>query len=277
LTEIREILFPSDLSPASDRAFEHVRVLAEAFEARVTLFHALGPALAARPPSPEDEERAWALAAEQARRSLEERAQRLAGPQEVIVRQGVSAVRALVDLAILDLMRSRRPDLTVMASSGQGGLSGLLLGSVAQQVVLAADRPVLCVRPPEAGARVPYRRLLVTTDLSAASRRAFPLAAALARRFGASVIGVHVLRPEGPRPAPEELRAFLEPDFGGLALEPRVYPPGPPWHRITETAKAEEADLVVMATHGHDSVSDHILGSNTERVLRHAPCPVLAA
>jgi nucleotide-binding universal stress UspA family protein len=34
---------------------------------------------------------------------------------------------------------------------------------------------------------------------------------------------------------------------------------------------------VVMSTRGHDSFSDHILGSNTERVVRHAPCPVLVA
>jgi nucleotide-binding universal stress UspA family protein len=35
--------------------------------------------------------------------------------------------------------------------------------------------------------------------------------------------------------------------------------------------------LIVMATRGHDSLGDHILGSNTERVVRHAPCPVMVA
>jgi nucleotide-binding universal stress UspA family protein len=32
-----------------------------------------------------------------------------------------------------------------------------------------------------------------------------------------------------------------------------------------------------MATRGHDSLADRLLGSNTERVVRHAPCPVLVA
>jgi len=42
-------------------------------------------------------------------------------------------------------------------------------------------------------------------------------------------------------------------------------------------ARVEKADLIVMSTRGHDSFADRILGSNTERVVRHAPCPVLVA
>lgn len=277
MIEIREILFPSDLSPASDRAFEHVHFLARAFEARVTLFHAVAVPPAQYAQWFANEEEVWRLADEQARQHLEARARCLGTPHEVIVRHDVSSVPALVDLAILDLMKRRRPDLTVMATSGRRGLSGFLLGSVAQQVILSADRPVLCVRHGEGGPRLPYRRLLVTTDLSAASRRAFPLAASLARRLGASVTAVHVLRPEGPRPSARDLHDFVEPELAGLEVEARVYPAGPPWHRIVDVATTEEVDLVVMATRGHDSVSDSVLGSNTERVLRHASCPVLAA
>ena len=44
-----------------------------------------------------------------------------------------------------------------------------------------------------------------------------------------------------------------------------------------ETARLEKADLIVMSTRGHDSLSDRVMGSNTERVVRHAPCPVLVA
>ena len=41
MTEIRTILFASDLSPESDRAFEHARFLAERFGARLTIYHGL--------------------------------------------------------------------------------------------------------------------------------------------------------------------------------------------------------------------------------------------
>ena len=44
-----------------------------------------------------------------------------------------------------------------------------------------------------------------------------------------------------------------------------------------EAARAEQADLIVMSTRGYDSLADRVLGSNTERVVRRAPCPTLVA
>jgi len=41
-------------------------------------------------------------------------------------------------------------------------------------------------------------------------------------------------------------------------------------------ATAERADLIAMPTKGHDGLWDVLRGSTTERVVRHAPCPVLA-
>jgi nucleotide-binding universal stress UspA family protein len=35
------------------------------------------------------------------------------------------------------------------------------------------------------------------------------------------------------------------------------------------------ADLIVVSTHYHDSLHDRVLGSHAERLVRHAPCPVL--
>ncbi|MFZ0543941.1 MAG: universal stress protein [Candidatus Promineifilaceae bacterium] len=45
---------------------------------------------------------------------------------------------------------------------------------------------------------------------------------------------------------------------------------------IVDTAEAEDIDLIVMTTHGYSGFSRWLLGSVTERVLRSAPCPVLA-
>ena len=44
---------------------------------------------------------------------------------------------------------------------------------------------------------------------------------------------------------------------------------------IVDTAVDEDVDLIVMSTHGYSGFSRWLLGSVTERVLRHAPCPVL--
>jgi nucleotide-binding universal stress UspA family protein len=48
-----------------------------------------------------------------------------------------------------------------------------------------------------------------------------------------------------------------------------------PAKAITETAAREKFDLIVMGTHGRSGLAHLALGSVAERVVRHAPCPVL--
>ena len=50
---------------------------------------------------------------------------------------------------------------------------------------------------------------------------------------------------------------------------------GAPWKEIVETAKERAMDLIILATHGHTGLKHTLLGSVAERVVRHAPCPVL--
>jgi len=265
---LREILYPTDLLPESSAAFDHVRTLAERFRACVTLYHA-----AARPDLEftRGVEEQWSGAAEAARRQLVEAARRLPGEPAICVEKVVSPARALIAW-----IRARRPDLVVMATHGPGGLSHLLLGSVTEQVIQHARRPVLCVRLAPGDSLLPYRRLLVPTDLSPASRAAFGHAAALARAFGAQVVALYVA-PAGadPRAVSEAaVRSLLRDHFPETEVVARV-DQGRAWERIVHQARAERADLVVMACQGADEVGERLLGSNAERVVRHAPCPVL--
>ena len=50
---------------------------------------------------------------------------------------------------------------------------------------------------------------------------------------------------------------------------------GAPSHRITETARGQQVDLIVMGTHGRTGLRHMLIGSVAERVVRHAPCPVM--
>ena len=62
--------------------------------------------------------------------------------------------------------------------------------------------------------------------------------------------------------------------------------PGWTWHKMTkkgnvievivETARQADADLILMSTDGRSGFLDALRGSHSERVLRHAPCPLLA-
>ncbi len=280
---LREVLFPSDLSPASERAFEHARFLAERFEATLTLYHAV------EIPDPSYAHWAfahgheiWCRAEEAAREALARRAENLGVSHTVMVERHASA-----PVALLDFIRRTQPDLVVMATHGREGLLHLVLGSVTERIVRHAFRPVLCVRPPACGEALAYRRVLVPTDLSLASRLAFPMAALFARTFGAQALALHVAPPATavtlsgvPQvlapPDPAIIEEFCRDDFSGVPLSAQVRC-GPVWETICRVAREECADLVVMATRGHDSLADRIIGSNTERVVRHAPCPVLVA
>jgi nucleotide-binding universal stress UspA family protein len=270
---LREIFYPTDLSPESSPAFDHARVLAHRFATRVTLYHALAQ------PDPEYSRGRFAqtLAAYRAeevvvaREKLRQSAESLPRESEIAVETVISPARALIGW-----IRAHRPDLVVMATHGRGGLSHLLLGSVTEQVIQHARRPVLCVRHAADHGRLPYRRLLVPTDLSPASRAAFPYAAALARAFAAQVLVLYVASPaaESAPISEPSLWYSVRESFAGLEMAVRT-DQGRAWERIVGQADSEGADLVVMACQGGDSVDERLLGSNAERVVRHAPCPVL--
>jgi len=278
---IRHVLFPSDLSPASDRALDHARFLALRFGARLTLYHVVEAASAHGdgPPGPVDE--AWRRAAERVQAHLDCLAGRLPTEVDIVVERAPVPHEALVAHTL-----KTRPDLVVMATHGREGLAHLVAGSVTEAVLQRGSRPVLCVREPEHGVALPYRRILVPTDLLPESRRAFPLAALLARAFESEVLALHVAQVAAPpslvgvaqavegSPSEGAVARFFERDFRDVRVTPRVLL-GCAWASIVETARAERVDLIVLSTHGHDSLSDRLLGSHAERVVRHAPCPVL--
>jgi nucleotide-binding universal stress UspA family protein len=285
MPSIREILFPTDLSPEADLAFDHVRFLSERFQASVTLYHVVEV--------PDQRFAHWAFAhghaiwlhAEaEARECLARRAQCLKVDNRVVVERKASAPQA-----VLDMISAAQPDLTVMATHGRQGLEHMLVGSVTERVIRHAARSVLCIRENERGRVAPYRRIVVPTDLSLASRSAFPMAALMARTFGAKVVAVHVapyatlatlsgVPPVDLPVVPSEatLWKYMQEDFQDVDVTAQVHN-GSAWDRILHVARVEKADLIVMATRGHDSLADRILGSNTDRVVRHAPCPVLVS
>jgi nucleotide-binding universal stress UspA family protein len=139
------------------------------------------------------------------------------------------------------------------------------------------------------------RRLLCATDLSAASRPAWEQAQQLGTLFGAEVLLLHVLpaaavpttvyfpwtlveelREAGERQARERPDALLSGSSdSGVKTRVRVESGMPVARMILEVAREEEADLIVMGTHGHTGLGRVLLGSVADRVVRLAPCPVV--
>jgi nucleotide-binding universal stress UspA family protein len=132
------------------------------------------------------------------------------------------------------------------------------------------------------------RHVLVATDFSPPSQAALTYGRALARSFGASLTLLHVsdnlfLRPIASDP--HDLMAAKARGLDELILDDDRRALGgartvlevsdAPAQTIADYAKTHAIDLIVIGTHGRTGMSQLLLGSVAERVVRIAPCPVL--
>ena len=140
----------------------------------------------------------------------------------------------------------------------------------------------------------PFRAqtILVPIDFSDSSRSALNYAFSLAQQSGGKLVllyanepvatpdfAYHPLMREPEKfavTAEQQLKKICEQE--GIAaswIKKVIVPRGVAHAQITEAAKKLGADLIVIATHGNTGLKHVLLGSTTERVVRHAPCPVL--
>lgn len=193
-------------------------------------------------------------------------------------------------------VRRTGADLVLMATQGRTGLSHFLLGSVTEAVLRSIPVPVLALRLGQGEhSLTAVRRILWATDLSSVSEGAWRYAVTLAGVFDAEVVLLHAVQPaemaafaDHPvsRPAHSvehymiRIEEELERRRQGLeALRLRARRKivvGFPTETIVGQARAEQADLIVMGTHGRTGLPHAILGSVAAGVIRKAPCPVLA-
>jgi universal stress protein A len=134
------------------------------------------------------------------------------------------------------------------------------------------------------------RRILLATDLSAASEGASLEALELARDLGSELLIVSVIDP-GSLLIPggrfgqrvDQVRSGRESAAQGLVSHGRsmgvrvsfLIWEGDPGESIVEAARSEQVDMVVVGSHGRGSVGRFFIGSVSDYVVRHAPCPVL--
>jgi nucleotide-binding universal stress UspA family protein len=192
-------------------------------------------------------------------------------------------------------------DLIVMATHGRGALSRLWLGSVANECVRHAHRPMLLIRPDGDAkadglreASLALHRILVPLDGSELSERALGPAAVFANLFGSRITlmrVVHELTFADREFFPENATAtdaIVELERAdALAYLERVALPIREWGPAIDTYTAPAVDvagaivdkaaghLVVMATHARSGFGSVFLGSVTEAVIRAARGPVM--
>ena len=184
-------------------------------------------------------------------------------------------------------------DLVVTGTRGLSGIRHLLLGSTAERLVQHATLPVLAVHPDMAPPEA-VRTILVPTDFSDDAEQA--LSAALRLLAGSpdpKIILFHAFHV--PIEYTNLAGGFVLPDITQTALADartaleRVAEPLRKQGHVVETlaregyapqaieteAREHGVDLIAMGTHGRSFLPHVVLGSTAERVVQHAPCPVL--
>jgi nucleotide-binding universal stress UspA family protein len=136
----------------------------------------------------------------------------------------------------------------------------------------------------------PFKKILAPVDFDESSLTALQLAGQIAKQNEGEVFVIHIVpvdidvtgmpqyvdlikRQEGIDH--DKLTAIARERLQGVKFD-IVDEMGDPAEVIDKVAKREGADLIVMVTHGRRGLARLIEGSISERVLRRAPCPVLA-
>jgi nucleotide-binding universal stress UspA family protein len=269
------VVHPTDFSDLSINAFAHALKISLAAQCKLYVVH-----VGKRQDGEGQDEQAWdafpRVRVTLARWGLCDENEL---PPAVFKRLGVEVAK--VEIApqnpvhgLVRFLAGHPSGLMVLATHGREGLPRWIRPSIAEAMSRRSATQTLFIPPHGRGfvdqaiGELDLKRILVPVDHSPP-----PVAALSTLRQFCGALGV-------------------EPEIHILhigAKAPHMPPAKPPTHRITidrrsgnvvdgilQAAAELGANLICMATAGHDGILDAIRGSTTERVLRHAPCPVLA-
>jgi nucleotide-binding universal stress UspA family protein len=187
-------------------------------------------------------------------------------------------------------------DLIVMSSHRQPS-AAVLLGSTAEAISRTAPCPVLVTR----GRRLDhlsaigspdFKKLLVASDFSDDSELALRYGLSLAQEYESELHLLNVMpaaevketemawnsqTEEGPyHRAARRLHDSVPAEAHLWAQVTHAVRIGTPYREIVSYAAEQKIDLICIGAHGEGPKLDTLFGSNVDRVLRNAPCPVLA-
>jgi nucleotide-binding universal stress UspA family protein len=294
MIHVHKILFPTDFSETSSAALGHALMLADRFNAALTMLHVASSRETEQDihfPQIEPD-------ADEVETFFEQQLAYMIGVAPAHKLQINRAVRYHNDPTkeISAYAEANHTELIIMGTHGRTGLSHWLMGSVAEHTVRVANCPVMTVRAFEESAEVtPYLDVLVPIDFSPYSQKALRYGRTLAHLFEATLHLLHVvdlpahpahyglgnellirLSPEVQRQSREEMELLiaksnaLKVNYQTHVREGRAY------SEIVRFAQEQGIDLIVMGTHGLSGLEHFLLGGTTEKVIRHALCPVMA-
>ena len=294
MIKIERILCPTNLSAESDGALRYAVALAHAYDAKLLLLYCTNiksgeAAIKNR------------LVSVEIARSFEQALIRHLGLAELCnIKWEALAIENVrnVGETISHQAKTHRADLIVMRSRRRPHAAALL-GSTAQKVSRSAPCPVLITHPNEvewvafSTGEIDLRRVLIAHDFSTDSELALQYGCSLAEEYQAEVHLLHVLdstghqEPELAWSASSSGSAYA---FVASKLQQAIPKEAFLWCNVVNSvrcgkvyeevlayAKEHKIDLICMGASGSDWGLGKLFGSNVDRVLRQAPCPVLVA
>jgi nucleotide-binding universal stress UspA family protein len=289
MMNIQRILCPTDLSSESDEALRYAVALSSAYDAKLFLLYckevksngneigdiATGPLFAE------------SLAPHLGLKSLSEL------NWQGLVAENVDDVgRTIVDEAV-----KHKIDLVVMRSRRRPH-AAVLLGSTAETVSRTAPCPVLVTHPRErewvgfSTGEIDLKRILVAYDFSSDAEVALNYGLSLAQEYQTELHLLHVLaKAEQQEPEAAWVQKTETAYTNAACKLQRAIPDeaflwckfftevrwGKTYQEVLAYAKEHVIDLICLGANGSDFTLGALFGSNVDRILRQAPCPVLIA
>jgi nucleotide-binding universal stress UspA family protein len=295
----QEILTPLDGSPLAETVLPHAITMARATKCSLRLYRVLLPAELIHtwtPDVPAETVKGWAARARQGAHANLARLAANLQDSGVKVRYEVVVEEDAALGIIARAAQSPAIAMIAMATHGRTGIARWVFGSVADKVLHATTTPLLLIRPSVglvAEARpVTYRSILVPLDGSMFADQALDQARSLATATGASLVVVTVV-PRTGSDGPDDMSlgtGVNEAEMARVAgylkqkaeqikaegLDVRIITAyGQPAEEILRVADEEQADLMVIATHGVGGVQQFWIGGVATKVVQGARLPIL--
>lgn len=281
------ILYPTDLSPESNGALKYAVALAQSYGAKLFLLHCVGSRPAGDAPESSKQLFEGIIA--------EHTSTNASAPcnWEGLVVEGDAATE------IARVAAEQRIDLVVMYSR-RNPRAAVLLDSTAESISRIAPCPVLIThqqgqdRADISSQGIDFNRLLVAYDFSGDSELALTYGLSLAQEFQSEVHLMHVLAPNSRPSISESTMLRLSPESAFHRAAKRLHQAvpaeahlwsevrhvvsqGQPYREVLAYAGENDIDLICLGASVAGFGQWALFGSNADRILRQASCPVLIA
>ena len=294
--QMKNILCATDFSDFSNHTIPYGVALAKEFDAKLYICHVIDLSSIAIygefQLNPVDQQN-------RIRKQAAEQLDQIIGEQPVKWEPLISVGHTADEVS--RLVEEKAIDLVIAATRGRSGLKRLILGSVTERLMRVLPCPLLVVHSPEhefvnpISQEIRLNKILVGCDFSPDSDLAFQHALSLAQEFEADLHLAHVIEPsvssellKPDRALSAEIQQGLHQRFTEKLInmipedarnwctpETRILE-GQPYETLIKYAETNAMDMIVLGVRGHGLVKTLLLGSTTDRVVRHSACPVLS-